>query len=366
MAAHPRHRRRRAVRPGPRPVCGGADDPGGRASAAAGRRPDRAEGRSRLRRQLPLHADRRGAVPAPRPGHRAVHDPDHRSRLQRVDVHRPVSSPRPVPTWARPIVAAIGALSGPLHGGAPSRALDMLDAIGTADRAGATSAMPSSAATASWASDTGSTRRTTRARCSCGRWPSGWVVPGGVLPGGGAHDGRRAGRAQAGTTALHQRGVLRRSGHAHLRYPAGDVHSRPLRPVARSDGAPTSWSRRPTTASSVPRPGTSGHPAAAGSHRLVPCHVEALGPGPSLARGTSNLRRLRLRLAAGLVPTDIGVDGPADQRHQPETEETEDQYGPECLRRPQSVATSPAVSTASVTPKPPRSQVETLAAAPAQ
>jgi citrate synthase len=30
---------------------------------------------------------------------------------------------------------AIGALSGPLHGGAPSRALDMLDEIGTADRA---------------------------------------------------------------------------------------------------------------------------------------------------------------------------------------------------------------------------------------
>jgi citrate synthase len=36
---------------------------------------------------------------------------------------------------AAAIVAAIGALSGPLHGGAPSRALDMLDAIGTADRA---------------------------------------------------------------------------------------------------------------------------------------------------------------------------------------------------------------------------------------
>ena len=33
------------------------------------------------------------------------------------------------------IVAAIGALSGPLHGGAPSRALDMLDAIDTPDRA---------------------------------------------------------------------------------------------------------------------------------------------------------------------------------------------------------------------------------------
>jgi citrate synthase len=35
------------------------------------------------------------------------------------------------------VVGAIGALSGPLHGGAPSRALDMLDAIGTPDRADA-------------------------------------------------------------------------------------------------------------------------------------------------------------------------------------------------------------------------------------
>jgi citrate synthase len=33
------------------------------------------------------------------------------------------------------VVGAIGALSGPLHGGAPSRALDMLDAIGTPDHA---------------------------------------------------------------------------------------------------------------------------------------------------------------------------------------------------------------------------------------
>jgi citrate synthase len=33
------------------------------------------------------------------------------------------------------VVGAIGALSGPLHGGAPSRALDMLDDIGTADHA---------------------------------------------------------------------------------------------------------------------------------------------------------------------------------------------------------------------------------------
>ena len=33
------------------------------------------------------------------------------------------------------MVGAIGALSGPLHGGAPSRALDTIDAIGSPDRA---------------------------------------------------------------------------------------------------------------------------------------------------------------------------------------------------------------------------------------
>jgi citrate synthase len=38
---------------------------------------------------------------------------------------------------AAAVVGAIGALSGPLHGGAPSRALAMLDAIGTIDRADA-------------------------------------------------------------------------------------------------------------------------------------------------------------------------------------------------------------------------------------
>lgn len=35
------------------------------------------------------------------------------------------------------VIAALGALSGPLHGGAPSRVLDMLDEIGTPDRADA-------------------------------------------------------------------------------------------------------------------------------------------------------------------------------------------------------------------------------------
>jgi citrate synthase len=35
------------------------------------------------------------------------------------------------------VVAAVGALKGPLHGGAPGPVLDMLDAIGTPERAGA-------------------------------------------------------------------------------------------------------------------------------------------------------------------------------------------------------------------------------------
>ncbi len=38
---------------------------------------------------------------------------------------------------AASVVAALGALSGPRHGGAPSRVLDLLDAVGTAERAGA-------------------------------------------------------------------------------------------------------------------------------------------------------------------------------------------------------------------------------------
>ena len=63
------------------------------------------------------------------------------------------------------VVGAIGALSGPLHGGAPSRALDMLDADRHArDTPSRGCATRSSAATGSWASATASTRPTTRAR----------------------------------------------------------------------------------------------------------------------------------------------------------------------------------------------------------
>ena len=60
---------------------------------------------------------------------------DHRPRVQRLHVRGPGRSRRPAPIWAPAWSARIGALSGPLHGGAPSRALDALDAIGTPDRA---------------------------------------------------------------------------------------------------------------------------------------------------------------------------------------------------------------------------------------
>ena len=57
-----------------------------RASTRA--RAGRAARRPRSRRQLPLDDRRRGARSASRPCRRAVPDPRHRPRLQRVDVHR--------------------------------------------------------------------------------------------------------------------------------------------------------------------------------------------------------------------------------------------------------------------------------------
>ena len=121
---------------------------------------------------------------------------------------------------AAAIVGAIGALSGPLHGGAPSRALDMLDAIGTPDRAEA------------WIRDAvargdrimGFGHRVYKTDDPRSVFLRDVAEQPGRRPGrlrraGGADHGRRPGRAQAGPPALHQRRVLRRGGHAHLRHP---------------------------------------------------------------------------------------------------------------------------------------------------
>ena len=68
LAPDPRHRCRRALRPGPRALRGRADHPGRGVPAAAGPGAPRAARRPRLRRQLPVHADRRRAERPRTPG----------------------------------------------------------------------------------------------------------------------------------------------------------------------------------------------------------------------------------------------------------------------------------------------------------
>ena len=124
------------------------------------------------------------------------------------------------------IVAAIGALSGPLHGGAPSRALDMLDAIGTPDRADAyiRHAVENGERIMGFGHRVYKTEdpRSLLLRSVTERLGGPLV---GVLAGGRADRGGRAGRAEAGTPPLRQRRVLRGRGHVHLRHPPRDVHS---------------------------------------------------------------------------------------------------------------------------------------------
>ena len=119
------------------------------------------------------------------------------------------------------IVAAIGALSGPLHGGAPSRALDMLDAIGTPDRAEAyiRTAVEGGDRIMGFGHRVVQDRRSALAPAALGHRAAGRAARR-VLPVGRAHDGRGPGGAEAGTPAVHQRRVLRRRRHAHLRDPA--------------------------------------------------------------------------------------------------------------------------------------------------
>ena len=100
-----------------------------------GLEPDRAARRPRLRRELPLHdAGRR----SPPPEHAAAVEKylistiDHGFNASTFTARVITSTGADL---GAAVVGAIGALSGPLHGGAPSRALQMLDEIGTADRA---------------------------------------------------------------------------------------------------------------------------------------------------------------------------------------------------------------------------------------
>ena len=70
------------------------------------------------------------------------------------------------------VVAGIGALSGPLHGGAPSARSTCSTPSAPRRTPGRTWWTPLPAASGSWASGTGCTRPTTRGRCSCATSPS--------------------------------------------------------------------------------------------------------------------------------------------------------------------------------------------------
>ena len=87
-----------------------------------------------LRGQLPVHAA--AGTPPQRldvKALRRVADPLRRARVQRLDVHRPRRRLDASPICTRRSPAAIGALKGPLHGGANEKVMDMLLAAGGPD-----------------------------------------------------------------------------------------------------------------------------------------------------------------------------------------------------------------------------------------
>ncbi len=89
--------------------------------------------RERLHRchPLPARVARRGRSEA-RPGDRHVLDLHGRARAQRLHVRGPVVASTGADCGAA-LSSAVGALSGPLHGGAPARVLPMLDGAAAAD-----------------------------------------------------------------------------------------------------------------------------------------------------------------------------------------------------------------------------------------
>jgi citrate synthase len=123
------------------------------------------------------------------------------------------------------LVGAVGALSGPLHGGAPSRALDTLDAIGTPDRID------------SWIRERvlsgerimgfgHAIYRTEDPRSRMLReGPTVRRSPRGLRCRGGTPGRGDPGRAQARAGAAHQRRVLRGRGHGTVRSAPRDVHA---------------------------------------------------------------------------------------------------------------------------------------------
>ena len=176
-------------------------------------------------RALPDPLARRGQ-PRPRQGDRRLLDLRRRARHERLDLHRARRSPRPAPTSPRRCRGAVGALSGPLHGGAPSRVLKMLDEV---ERDGRRRALGQGRARPRRAADglrppRLPRRGPARARAAPHRARARLAALRGRR---GAREGRagRAAGAQARPRAGDQRRVLV-GGRARLRRsPAGPVHA---------------------------------------------------------------------------------------------------------------------------------------------
>ena len=132
VEARPVHRhRRRAGEGGSPPALGGRAldrrPVGARRRPAAGASGDGRggpDGRRAVRPRVARRAEREVGE-----GDRHVLDLHGRARSQRVDLHGADRRLDRAPTPAPLSPSAVGALSGPLHGGAPARVLPMLDAV---------------------------------------------------------------------------------------------------------------------------------------------------------------------------------------------------------------------------------------------
>ena len=322
----------------------GADAHHGAAPPRAGPGADRPRPRPGLRRQLPVDADRRARPTPTWPG------PSSSTRSSRSTTGStprrspPGSSPRPAPTWRGAVTGGIGALSGPLHGGAPSRALDLLDAIGTPENARPylVDAVTHGEKIMGFGhrvyktDDPRSVFLRERGRAHRGR-------EGRVRQAGRADGRRRARRAEARPQPLRQRRVLRRRRDGALRAAAATCSARRSPRAGSSAGAPTSSSRRPTTGSSARRPATWAR------RRRSPCPTHradrdarprSVRPGEGRDRHHAHARHRRRRRAAGrpaLAVEPAAHDGRAGRAS--------------CRRRPPTCS-SPSTTTARSSARP--------------
>ena len=138
------------------------------------------------------------------------------------------------------LTGAIGALAGPLHGGAPSRALAMLDAIGTPDKAEEylRREISSGERLMGFGHRVYKTDDPRSTLLQGGR-DRAWRPAGRIRGPGGADGAARPQRAQAGPAPLHERRVLRGRGDEQRRHSSGHVHPdlriEPHRRVDRGD-----------------------------------------------------------------------------------------------------------------------------------